>query len=183
MEIIKKLEKYSLTDTDIKKVFKPQKVNIVQYQDLDNFSHIDDLFKNSSFNFCVMFFPENEAKNSGHWTCIIKHKNGKYEYFDSYKDYPPDSEKKWLSDQLIKDLHIEKPLLKELFKGSGIDKVVFNPHPFQSQKEGVNDCGRHVCSRLMFHDMELNDYWKMIKDSTMNPDTFVTVLISKILGK
>ena len=180
---IKRIESYSLSDKDIRKVFKPNRINIVEYQNLNNYDHIDDLFKNSDYTFCVMFFPENEQKSYGHWTCILKHENGKYEYFDSYANYKPDSERKWLTDQLIKNLHEENPLLTEFFLRSSILKIIINPYPLQSTRNGVNDCGDHVCCRLLHRDMNLNQYWEMIKQSRMNPDKYVSLFIYKILGK
>ena len=183
MSKLKQLEKYSLTDTDIKKVFKGKKINIIQYQNLPKYKHIDELFKHSDFKFCVLFFPENKQENKGHWTCIIKHKNGEYEYFDSYKDYPPDSELKWLSAKLKKELHFERPFLTDLFLRSGVDTIIYNQYPFQSQRNGINTCGDQVCSRLLHSNLSIDDYWKMIKKTGKNPDEFVTTLIYNIIGK
>ena len=180
---IKSLEKYSLSDSDIKKALKPNKVNIVEYEKLPKYTHIDDLFAGSDVNYCVLFIPENKKENDGHWTCIIKHPNGEYEYFDSYKEYPPDAEMKWLSKQLKDDLHLNKPFLHDLLVASGVNHVTVNHHPFQSQKQGVNTCGDHTCCRLLHHDLPLEQYWNTIKKSKLNPDVYVTEFIHKILGK
>ena len=183
MNILQNKEKYSLSDKDIKKAFKPKKINIIQYQDLPKYNSIDELFKGSDYTFCVMFFPENLKENSGHWTCIIKHTNGKYEYFDSYKDYGPDKELKWLSNTLKKELHFTKPFLTELFKKSNIQSIIVNHFPFQSQKNGINTCGREVICRLKFSDLTLQEYWEKIKSTKMNPDEFVTVYTYHFLRK
>lgn len=180
---LQKLEKYSLSDTDIKKALKPNKVNIIQYENLPKYSHIDDLFKGSSVNYCVLFIPENISEDSGHWTCIIKHKNGEYEYFDSYKDYPPDKEMKWLSKQLKKELHFNRPFLHDLLLASKVNHVIVNHYPFQSQKEGENTCGRHTITRLLHSNLTLDEYWNIIKRSKLNPDDFVTQYTYKIIGK
>lgn len=180
---IQKLERYSLSDSDIRRTLKPNKVNIIEYENLPKYSHIDDLFKGSNVNYCVLFIPENEKENSGHWTCIIKHKNGQYEYFDSYKDYPPDSEMKWLSKQLKNELHFDRPFLHDLFVHSGVSHITVNHYPFQSQKRGINTCGDHACSRLLHSDLTLEQYWNTIKKSKLSPDVYVTQFIHKLLGK
>lgn len=180
---IKALEKYSLSDADIRKAFKGKKINIVEYQNLDKYNNIDELFANSDFNFCVMFFPENEAESSGHWTCIIKHTNGQYEYFDSYKNYGPDKELKWLSKKLKDELHLNRPLLTNLLNASGVNNVIVNHYPFQSLKPGMNDCGREVITRLFNSNLTLDEYWKKIKQSGLSPDAYVTNFTYNILGK
>jgi len=188
---IKKLLQYSLSNTDINHVFKPNKINIIEYQNLSKYQHIDDLFNNSSFNNkCVLFMPENLSGNIGHWLCIMKHKNGKYEYFDSYKDpddngvYEPDEEpREWLSEKLRKHLNIDRPVLTDLFLRSGVNSVICNPYPFQMESPLINDCGRHVCCRLLHSNLSLKQYWNMIKKSGMNPDDFVTNYIYNIIHK
>lgn len=180
---IKKLERYSLSDTDIRKALKPNKINIIEYENLPKYTNINDLFKGSNKKYCVLFIPENEQENSGHWTCIIKHKNGEFEYFDSYKDYPPDSEMKWLSKQLKKELHFDRPFLHDLFLRSEINNVIVNHYPFQSQKNGMNDCGRHTISRLLHNDMTIGQYWNLIKKSGLDADTFVTQYTYNLIGK
>lgn len=190
MKDIVKLLSYSLTDSDMKKVFKPKRINIVLYQDLEKYKHIDDLFKKSNFNHCILFFPENEQGNVGHWIAIIKHKNGTYEYFDPYKDvkgkdgiYTPDEEKKWLSKKIIRKLNIEQPTLTNLFIESGITSIMCNPYPFQEEKQGINTCGRHVCCRLLHSNLTIDEYWNFIQKSAKNPDIFVCEFIYNIIKK
>ena len=170
-----------MSDADIKKVFKPKNINIVEYQKLPKYKHIDELLINEPY--CVLFFPENDESTEGHWTCIIKHANNQYEYFDSYKNYTPDKEQKWLTKEVKKHLHITSPFLTDLFNRSNIKTVICNPYPFQSQKDGICTCGKHVCSRLIFYQLPLTKYWDIIKHSKINPDRFVSILIYKILGK
>ena len=89
-----------------------------------------------------MFFPENRQANDGHWTAILKHPNNKFEYFDSYEGYKPDEEQKWLSAKLKKQLHIDRPLLTNLFLRSGIETVICNPYTFQVMKFlKIKKCG------------------------------------------
>lgn len=183
MNKLNKLIHYSLSDADIRNVFKPKKVNIVEYPTLSEIRHIDDLFKNSNVNFCVIFIPENLAGNQGHWTLIIKHLNGDYEYFDSYKNYGPDSEQKWLSKKLLKALKVNGPELTDLFLRSGVNEVVINHYPFQAMKPGVNTCGDQVCARAIYRHLSLDNYWKLIKQSGKSSDDFVAELTYKIIGK
>jgi hypothetical protein len=190
MKNISKLLAYSLTDADMRKVFKPKKINIILYQDLEKYKHIDELFQKSNFNFCILFFPENEAGNIGHWIGILKHKNKTYEYFDPYKDdkgkdgiYTPDEERKWLSKKIIKKLDLEQPVLTNLFISSGVDSIMCNPYPFQEEANGINNCGRHVCCRLKHSNLSIDEYWNLIKKSGKNPDIYVTEYIYKLIKK
>jgi hypothetical protein len=187
---IKKLLAYSLTDVDMRKVFKPKKINIILYQDLEKYKKIDDLFKNSNFNYCILFFPENEAGNVGHWIGILKHTNGTYEYFDPYEDvkgkdgiYTPDEERKWLSKKIIKKLELEEPALTNLFIASGVKSIMCNPYAFQEEANGISTCGRHICCRLKHSKLTIDEYWNMIKKSGNNPDVFVTEYIYKLIKK
>lgn len=190
MKDIRKLLSYSLTDTDMRKVFKPKRTNIILYQDLDKYKHIDDLFKNSDNTNCILFFPENENGNIGHWIGILKHTNGTYEYFDPYKDmkgkdgiYTPDEERKWLTRNIIKKLNLEQPTLTNLFINSGVKTIMCNPYPFQEEKEGINTCGRHVCCRILHSKLTIDEYWDLVKKSGKNPDIFVSEFIYKIIKK
>ena len=189
MKSIQKLLNYSLSDLDIKHIFKPKKMNIILYQDLNKYKHIDDLFKKSDFSNCFLFFPENEAGDVGHWIGILKHSKNSYEYFDPYRDikgdgiYEPDEERKWLNDKILKKLHLEHKLLTNLFLRSGINTIVCNPYPFQQEKDNISTCGKHVACRLMHSHMTIDEYWKMVEKSKENPDIFVCNIIYKIIKK
>lgn len=190
MKNIKQLLQYSLTDSDMRKVFSPKRINIILYQDLEKYKHIDDLFKNSSFKYCILFFPENMSGDVGHWIGILKHKNSIYEYFDPYKDtigkdgiYTPDEERRWLSEKIIKKLQLNEPALTNLFINSGVESIMCNPYPFQSEKVGINTCGSHVCCRLKHSNLTIDEYWELIKKSKKDPDIYVTEYIHGILNK
>jgi hypothetical protein len=205
MKALNKLVRYALSDSDIEKVMQRSlgdPVAIVEYQRLSNYGHIDELWAEYKHKFCVMFFPENDAGNVGHWTCIIKHRNNTYEYFDSYRnyrnlhsdtglqhvndyEYHPDDEKAWLSPMLINKLQIEKPMLTDLFLRSGINTVICNPYPFQKESPDINDCGRQVCLRLINHSMALPQYWNYVIQNRgkLTTDQFITKMIFRILEK
>src|SRR5277367_309500 len=68
---------YALSGHDIMRLLK-DKTNIISYNDLYNINNIDEILK---FGSCVILY--NTAENSGHWCCILTHKN-KIEFFDPY---------------------------------------------------------------------------------------------------
>ena len=76
----------------------------------------------------------------------------------------------------------EQPYLTRLLRSSG-RKVYYNQHPFQSDKDDVNTCGRWVVSRLLLRKKTLPQFYKYIMSGGMKPDDFVSALTFKILGK
>ncbi|MDR3668882.1 MAG: hypothetical protein P4L35_18775 [Ignavibacteriaceae bacterium] len=53
-----------MSDTDIKKVLRPNKVNIIEYENLPSYNHIDDLFAGSDVPYCVLFIPEDSKMDN-----------------------------------------------------------------------------------------------------------------------
>lgn len=168
-------EGYSLSDTDIQHIMGGG-VSLIKYPELEGASKLDDIFDDEGR--CIILFLTQDD-NTGHWTCVIKQPNH-IEYFDPYGGFKPDSERKWLTKAKQEELGQDEPYLTRLLKGY---KVVSNPYHFQSECGSVATCGRHVCCRLLHKQMSLPDYKKMIDDSGMTADEFVTKFTSQVIHK
>lgn len=172
---------YSLSNEDINKVLEPHPTNIITYPMLHDVDDIDEIFDDKGR--CIMLYPL-ESKYSGHWVAIMRHPNNIIEYFDSYSS-KPDTEKNWISEKKQDALNIQADKLTELLKKEyrGGAKIIYNPYKLQRDKDNINTCGRHACSRLAFKDLTLKQYRDMIKLTGLTPDQFVTRLTYEILNK
>lgn len=180
-EIIKDAEDYPLSDSDIQKILNPDTF-IFPYPYLKEVRHIDETFDNLGRNI-MLYLTENE--NMGHWVCMIKRElpNGEteIEFFDPYGE-APDTQLNYIGSSKRKELEQDIPLLSRLFRQSGYN-IIYNKYPFQKDKADVNTCGRHCVSRLLFKDLDLKQYKKMIDKSGVSPDEFVIRLTHDKLGK
>lgn len=171
----KKAEEYPLGDDDIEKIL--GKTFIFSYPYLDDVSHLDDIF-DSNGRSIMLFLTEDE--NTGHWICMHKSKDGVH-YFDPY-GIAPEGEKKWLTPQELEKLDQAHPRLIQLMRESGYP-IFYNNYEFQVDKKGINSCGRHCCTRLLFKNLSLEQYKDMIERSGMSPDEFVIKITFDILKK
>lgn len=167
-------ESYSLSDSDIQNIVGG--TAIFRYPELKQMASIDDAF--DEHGRCMMLYLTENA-DTGHWVCMLK-KGNTVEYFDPYGGYKPDSERHWLTKEKQKELGEEYPLLTEMLKPY---KVVSNPYHFQAMKNDMNTCGRHCCVRMLMAHLSLPEYEKMIKNSGVEPDDFVTTFTSQVLKK
>ena len=169
-------EGYSLSDEDIQKVMGG--VSLFKYPELHQMNSIEDAFDDKGR---AMMLYLTEDANTGHWVCMIK-RGDTIEYFDPYGGYKPDSERRWLTKQKQEELGQDEPVLSRLIHEGGY-KVISNPYHFQREGVDINTCGRHCCSRLLFSHIPLKEYKKMITESKVPADEFVTLFISQLLRK
>lgn len=169
-------EAYSLADDDIQKVLGG--VKLFKYPELHSMASIDDAF-DAKGHAMMLYLTENE--DTGHWVCMMKRGNT-IEYFDPYGGYKPDSERRWLSPEKQEQLGEAQPTLTQMIKQGGY-KTISNPYHFQKEGVDINTCGRHCCARLLCAHLSLPEYNKMIKDSGVPADEFVTLFISQLLHK
>lgn len=174
----KKMLGYSLSDTDIRTIIPTLKV--ISYPDLLKYKDIDSALDEKGR---LMILYLTTDMNVGHWTCLLKSKDGKkLEYFDSYGGMKPDQESEWLSEDNLKRFSQDSKYLTDLLKNCEY-KVVYNRYPFQSEAPGIATCGRHAVTRLYFKHLSLPQYTQMIIDSDMTPDDFVCNFTQKLIGK
>lgn len=169
-----KVKAYSLSDADIRKILGDD-ISIMTYPELKHMKSIDDCFDSSGR--CIILYLT-ESENSGHWTALIK-RGDTIEFFDPYGD-SPEGVRKMIDPEQRTALGEDRPYLNNLLKGS---RVVHNKNPFQQDKPGVNDCGRHCIMRLLNKDKSIEQYKALIKSSGQSPDDWVCAETYKLLRK
>ena len=155
-----KLQKYELTNTDIKKIL-GKRINIIPYPELKKYSSFDSCFQN---NGCCIIFFETVSDSVGHWQCIFKTSDNSYEFFDSY-GLKPSGDKNYIQRKILIELDEIKPYLpniinNELQSGSN---VIFNANDYQQWANDVSTCGRHVCTRLLHRNLSEKQYYAFLK--------------------
>jgi hypothetical protein len=174
---LSEIKEYPLSDTDIRTIL-GNDINMLSYPELENFNHIDQIFDRQGR--CVLLFLTVDER-TGHWLCLHKDKEDSIHYFDPY-GRGVDKDKNWLSRSKLQELHQDKPSLMKLLRNSG-KKVYFNTYDFQDDRDGINTCGRHCAVRLLFKDLDLEDYRNMIRESNLSPDAFVSKITFDIIKK
>lgn len=174
----------SLSDDDIRRLTRSagQPTRVVQYPELAHCRHIDDLLSCGSV-VILLITSQPGQPTYGHWVLLFRTNpanratDGDIEFFNSYGMMPDE------------DLYKNTPLLTRLLYNSGRN-ISYNQYPFQRREEDINTCGRHVITRLLFRQMPLDNYAKMLlggedcEEATRcpNPDEFVTVVTNALGG-
>lgn len=171
-KLIEQLRKYPYSGHDIMEIL-DKKTKILKYSDLKNFKTIDEVFK--PFNCFVLLYET--KKNYGHWVCVLKH-GKQIEYFDPLGYFIDDIIYN-LNTNLKKELHQEEPYLSNLLLNSKYD-IIYNKHKIQQSNKDISTCGRHIAMRLVFQDLSLEQYFKLLKNSKLNPDNLVTYMTAFI---
>lgn len=173
---MKKMLKYSLSDDDIKAFFN-NKVKIIKYSDLDGMT-IDDLL--NPYGRCVILF-EIEEFNNGHWTILMKCntlKEGLFIlFFDSY-GYEPENELRYQTKDFSRVSHQDRGLLLKILYNQNLP-VHYNNYHLQKLKSGINTCGRWVCVRGIFPDLNEQDFATIMRSGEsydINPDILVCLI-------
>jgi hypothetical protein len=172
------VREYPLSEGDIKKMIPTLK--IISYTDLLKANNIDDVLDEKG-RLMLLYLTQSELM--GHWVCLLKRRGTKIiEYFDPYGNYGPDDESVWLTPQKLKELGQDTFHLSKLLDNSPY-KVISNAYPFQKDKTDMNTCGRHCTTRLYLKHLSLPKYIKMIKESGLNADDFVSGFTYNLIGK
>jgi len=168
----KKIQLYSLSDTDIRKIVGP--VRIITYPELEN-ETIESLFSKQPY-VVVLFLTEDDK--TGHWQCLLQKPN-LIELFDPFGT-KVDGNRAWLSGGKRLELDQTEPNYQNLFKDYK-GELMYND--VKLQDENINTCGRHIACRLLYNHLLLKDYINIIQQSGLKPDDFVTNLTYHILHK
>ena len=175
----KQIRAYSMGDDDIHSIIPTLK--IVTYPDLLAYDNILDALDEKG-RLLILYLTESETH--GHWTCLLKQKrHGKeyIEFFDPYGKYKPDEESQWLTPDELRRFGQDTNHLTELLRNSGL-KITYNKYPFQREGQNINTCGRHCVTRLYCKHLSLPQYTKMIQDSGLAPDDFVSAFTYAMIG-
>jgi hypothetical protein len=173
----KKTLDYPLRGKDILKILN-NKTNLIEYSTLYNINNLDDIFINGS---CVILYRA--SPTNAHWCCVFLNKDG-LNFFDPY-GVILDNEINEITkiNPLYSNKYYnggEKKLLK-LFMNSKYNYLNYNEYKMQEMKQNINSCGRHVCCRLLFKDLSLDEYIKTLYKYTKN--NYLDDIVLKITNK
>lgn len=172
----KKSIKYSLSNFDIFNLLEG-KCNVMTYPELTQYDNIDDAM--GLYDAVVLLYETQQ--NFGHWTLFFKYDdndNETIEFFDPYGLFP-DDELEYVPMNFRKIEGEYYPYLTYLLYKSNYD-IVYNNHRLQEKKNDINSCGRHVVTRLIFRDLDIDDYFKLIKKTGLSSDQFVLYITNNI---
>jgi hypothetical protein len=172
-KLTKYLNKKSLSNFDILKLT-GNNTKIITYPELSKYKTIDELLK--PYGSCVILYLTKQ--DYGHWVCLIKQPNNVIEFFDSY-GYPVDKQLKFVNEQLRKDLDTKTPHLSYLLYKSPY-KVIFNDAKLQKLQKDINTCGKHVAMRILFKDIPIDEYTKILKSYKIPTDDLISLLTENI---
>jgi hypothetical protein len=170
-----KLIEKSLSGEEILKCIKGR-ANLVTYQDLKNYLDVYELM--GEYKAVVILYEQNEGY--GHWTCLFEQNPSTIEFFDPY-GIVIDNEIKFTEKSKRKKLGMSKRVLSTLIANSNYKNIVYNEYQFQEFEKGINTCGRHVCARLIYRNLTLEQFQKLFKNTqNFNADIAVSALTHNI---
>jgi hypothetical protein len=150
------------------------KSNILRYEDLEDYDTIESAL--GKYKKLVLLYPVKNSE-SGHWCCLFQKGNVIY-FFDSY-GLIPDKEETFMTNEYKAkfDPKLYRYLTKLLFEsGKEID---YNQYKFQGPD--TETCGYHVICRLIFSNMNANQYYKLFKSGVgVNSDHLVELFVKNI---
>jgi hypothetical protein len=162
-----KLKRVSLSSEDI---LSTVRTNLMVYRDIKKATSLKDIL--GPYKACVILY-ETTSDNHGHWCVIFEVNKNLIEFFDPY-GYMIDSQLKYIDPKYKEKRGLNHTYLIDLLIKSDYNEIEWNNYPFQELKDGINTCGRHCITRLMYRKMRLDDYANMIEGSGMSADDFVT---------
>lgn len=173
---IAEVKDYPLSDGDIRHILGDD-ISILTYPDLGKLKSADQMF--DAKGRCILLFLTS-SPTEGHWCCLLNKKKGIL-FFDPYGE-PPGEILEDIPKHRLAALDQNQPYLSRLLKASG-KPVYYNTYAYQSEKSGVNSCGRHCVVRCLYAPLSEEKYLAVIKKSKMSPDDFVSALTVQMLGK
>ena len=181
----KSLESIEFSITDLRKIL-GKSFKLVMYPDLAGYNDINQILSQQN-DYFVLYF-ETTSKTQGHYECIFRYGNN-YHFWDSYGLGVSD-DKKYIEKATLIKLNEFKPYLPDLINKSVAngDKWDYNLIDYQSWKNDVATCGRHVCTRILNRHLTEKQYYdyllQYIKQNNLhNFDEAVTKITSKMVYK
>lgn len=131
---------------------------VVIYSDLAKYKTIYELFDKLQPKSGYLALLYQLESNVGHWVALgLRNNKTVLEVFDPYGFGKLDAELNYTT-------YNNNPYLSRLVNNTPNLKVVVPNLRFQSRKEHVNTCGRHVATRINFHKLTAEEYFKFMVD-------------------
>lgn len=173
-EVIEIAKKKSLSGGELLKLVN-RKANLMTYPQLTKYDDIDKAM--GKYKALILLYETKQ--NYGHWTCVFKRNNNTIEHFDSY-GMKPDDELAFIPEYFRIVSNQELPHLTALLYKSGYN-VEYNDKKLQIQKKDVNTCGRWVAMRIIFRNMNIDDFIELFKGTKYYSSDDLITLITYIL--
>ena len=158
-EVLERIEAYSLSDLDIKRIL-GRGCKIIKYSELSKYATLELLLpKHKSY---VVILIEAHL-NEGHWIGLCRFKDN-YLYFDSYGN-KIDADLNWTSSRERIELNENANYLTNLINISPLD-CLYNNVRYQQMSQHINTCGLHVSHflyRMKHQNMDLKKYYLFMK--------------------
>jgi hypothetical protein len=167
-----KLLEKSLSSEDILQYLNHE-TSLIPYDYLAKYNNIYEAL--GPYERVVILYMTKE--NYGHWCCVWLDKRGIC-FFDSYGG-SPDSQLMHIPEYFRYESGQARPLLTALMYDSGMN-VNYSDYELQRMEEGVNTCGRWVCTRLLYPTIEEDTFYKLMTSTDIDPDVLVTLLTINI---
>ena len=147
------------------------KCEVLAYADLANYSTLQEAAGKYQAAICLF-----ETKPSfGHWIAWFRIDDETWEWFDSY-GMRPDSERAFIDEKFLKESG-QAPFMTELIKRSTANtRLIWNQQKLQSEKVGVNTCGRWASLRIKKRGMKLAKFQELFVNQKESPDWLATCL-------
>ena len=150
-------------------------INVFRYQDLDELSSIDELFKKTD---CTLLLYETQI-NSGHWVCLINQPK-QILFFDPY-GLEPDNQLAYVNMKFRKENDMYLPHLSMLMYHSN-KPIEYNDKRLQIMSPSINTCGYWCGFRMRLKDLSIKEFNDLFKGINRNEkDNAIIMLTEKYL--
>jgi len=166
-----------MSDADIKEYLPDARV--LKYSEIKKYNSLADMLPEVK-SYVILLYED--SPNKGHWICVSKPDEKTVEYFDSYGG-KPDAPLKWTPKGRRIGMGEGDPLLGIMFDNCP-EKVVYNKIHYQNEGQGINDCGRWCCLRIlrMKAGLNLTQFYKYVHDQARQMHTDkLDVVVSKLI--
>jgi len=161
------------SDADIRQKL-GNECRIMLYRHLLNFDNIDDALGPEE----AMIILYEQRDSYGHWTCCFKDGDTIY-FFDPYGIFPDDQLEEINAHYRLISGQGER-WLAYLLGTSGYD-IDYNNHELQSEKKGVNTCGRWSVARIKNKHLDSDEFAQLFEASPgVTPDQLVVAYTDKL---
>lgn len=173
----------ALSNHDIERALKDEKIKIVQYKDIRRFKTLEELF--SGVDAVILLY--NSSDTYGHWTVLVKIKGKNMIcYHDSYGlkidthsgNYVPQNEN-LRNNNSESSRYLSQLIIDFMKKHPEID-FRYNNYKFQGKGSDNESCGYHVVHRVKRRDLDEDEYYKLFKN-VKNTDNAIILLTQKYL--
>lgn len=148
------------------------KYPVLKLQDIISFPDIESMVGDG----IVMYIPEDDPM-LGHYVCLFIKNGTDLFWWDSYGMNLNGLEySNWLGttqDGMLVKKYLYK--LLDAWKGKQ-NRIIYNFKKYQKLNKDVATCGRHASVRLLYKDLDNDQYERFLKYKSIDMDDLVTLL-------